>query len=61
ALGAEGLAGGEEGNPDNTLFPTVDTETEYGCENKVKLQVPVFTGALGSTEIARRNWEHFAA
>jgi len=22
---------------------------------------PVFTGALGSTEVARRNWEHFAA
>lgn len=61
ALGAEGLAGGEEGNPDNTLFPMVDTESEYGVENKVKLQVPVFTGALGSTEIARRNWEHFAA
>jgi glutamate synthase domain-containing protein 2 len=22
--------------------------------------VPIFTGALGSTEIARKNWEHFA-
>ncbi|HEX16385.1 MAG TPA: FMN-binding glutamate synthase family protein, partial [Deltaproteobacteria bacterium] len=22
--------------------------------------LPIFTGALGSTEIARRNWEHFA-
>ncbi len=61
ALGAEGLPGGEEGNPDNTLFPLVNTEVEYGVENKVKLRVPVFTGALGSTEIARRNWEHFAA
>ena len=27
---------------------------------KVKMKVPVFTGALGSTEIARANWEHFA-
>jgi len=61
ALGAKGLPGGEEGTPDNTLFPMVNTETEYGVENKVKLRVPVFTGALGSTEIARRNWEHFAA
>jgi glutamate synthase domain-containing protein 2 len=26
----------------------------------VKLRVPIFTGALGSTEIARKNWEHFA-
>jgi glutamate synthase domain-containing protein 2 len=24
------------------------------------MRIPVFTGALGSTEIARRNWEHFA-
>ena len=38
----------------------VDTETEFGDENKVKMKVPIFTGALGSTEIARKNWEHFA-
>jgi glutamate synthase domain-containing protein 2 len=61
AFGADGLPEGQEGNPDNTLFPFVDTGTEYGVEHKVKLRVPVFTGALGSTEIARRNWEHFAA
>jgi glutamate synthase domain-containing protein 2 len=60
ALGAKGLPEGQEGTPDNTLFPMVDTETEYGYKNKVKMKVPVFTGALGSTEIARRNWEHFA-
>ena len=24
------------------------------------MRVPIFTGALGSTEIARANWEHFA-
>jgi glutamate synthase domain-containing protein 2 len=24
------------------------------------MTVPIFTGALGSTEIARKNWEHFA-
>ena len=61
AMGAEGLAEGLEGNPDTTLFPTVNTETSYGVTNKVKMKVPVFTGALGSTEIARANWEHFAA
>jgi glutamate synthase domain-containing protein 2 len=60
ALGAKGLPGGEEGNPDNTLFPMVNTETEYGLKHKVKMSVPVFTGALGSTEVARANWEHFA-
>ncbi len=60
ALGAKGLPDGVVGDPDNTLFPMVDTQTEFGYENKVKMKVPIFTGALGSTEIARKNWEHFA-
>lgn len=61
ALGAKGLPSGQAGNPDNTLFPMVSTETSYGASSKVRLQVPVFTGALGSTDIAKKNWEHFAA
>jgi glutamate synthase domain-containing protein 2 len=56
AMGAEGV----EPNPDAATFPKVSTETEYGHTNKVKMKVPIFTGALGSTEIARANWEHFA-
>lgn len=60
ALGAKGLPKGALGNPDNTKFPDVNTETQYGWNDKVKMKVPIFTGALGSTEIARRNWEHFA-
>ncbi|MDR2500833.1 MAG: FMN-binding glutamate synthase family protein [Treponema sp.] len=61
AQGAEGLDQGVEANPDNARFPLVNTETAYGWDAKVKMAVPVFTGALGSTEIARKNWEHFAA
>ncbi len=61
ALGADGLPSGQVGTPDNTLFPMVNTETEYGYKTKVKMCMPVFTGALGSTDIARKNWEHFAA
>ncbi len=60
ALGAKGLPDGVIGNPDSAIFPSVNTETEYGWEEKVKMHIPVFTGALGSTEIARKNWEHFA-
>ncbi|MFH1625005.1 MAG: FMN-binding glutamate synthase family protein [Pseudomonadota bacterium] len=60
ALGARGLPSGVIGDPDTATFPAVNTETEYGWDIKVKMQVPIFTGALGSTEIARRNWEHFA-
>src|SRR5665811_407250 len=56
ALGAEGI----EADPDHAVFPAVNTETSYGAMDKVKMKVPMFTGALGSTEIARVNWEHFA-
>ncbi len=60
ARGAKGLPEGVKAGPDTALFPNVDTETEYGWDKKVKMRVPIFTGALGSTEIARKNWEHFA-
>jgi glutamate synthase domain-containing protein 2 len=56
ALGAKGI----DANPDDATFPNVDTETAFGVDSKVKMKVPIFTGALGSTEIARKNWEHFA-
>jgi len=58
ALGAEGLPAGVIGGPDTAIFPAVNTETGYGWD--IKMNVPIFTGALGSTEIARKNWEHFA-
>lgn len=60
ALGASGLPTGVEAGPDTAVFPAVSTETEYGWDIKVKMKAPIFTGALGSTEIARKNWEHFA-
>ena len=60
ALGARGLPQGVTGNSDTATFPDVNTETEYGWDVKVKMKVPIFSGALGSTEIARKNWEHFA-
>lgn len=60
AFGAKGMAKDVVPGPDTARFPSVSTETEYGWDKKVKMDVPVFTGALGSTEIARVNWEHFA-
>ncbi|MEW5721630.1 MAG: FMN-binding glutamate synthase family protein [Thermodesulfobacteriota bacterium] len=56
ALGAEGM----EEDPDQATFPRVSTETAYGLAHPVRMRLPIFTGALGSTDIARRNWEHFA-
>ncbi len=56
ALGAKGI----EPDPDVATFPNVDTQTSFGTIHKVKMKAPVFTGALGSTDIARKNWGHFA-
>jgi glutamate synthase domain-containing protein 2 len=60
AVGAHGLPEGMEPGPDTAVFSNANVETEYGWDKKVKMRVPVFTGALGSTDIARVNWEHFA-
>jgi len=56
AIGASGI----EADPDHAIFPKVTTDTWYGATEKVKMKIPMFTGALGSTEVARANWEHFA-
>ncbi|MCK4924309.1 MAG: FMN-binding glutamate synthase family protein [Spirochaetes bacterium] len=58
ALGAEAI---EAANPDIAIFPKVETESSFGHIHTVRMALPVFTGALGSTEIARRNWDEFAA
>ena len=55
-VGAVGI----EADSDKAIFPAVNVETEFGAEEKVKMKLPIFTGALGSTEIARINWEHMA-
>lgn len=53
-VGAVGI----EPDPDKATFPAVSIETEVGANGKgIRIKVPFFTGALGSTEIARVNWE----
>jgi len=51
---------GMEADSDKAVFPAVDVSTEVGNKNKIKLDVPYFTGALGSTDVARINWEENA-
>jgi len=49
---------GCEADPDKATFPSVSVETVInGNGTKIPMKLPVFTGALGSTEIARVNWE----
>jgi len=58
ALGAEAIG---EANPDEAIFPEVDTTAVYGHTNPVRMRMPIFTGALGSTDIARKHWDGLAA
>lgn len=56
AVGAVGI----EADSDKATFPAADTTTSIGADGSIKLDFPVFTGAVGSTEIARVNWEDVA-
>ena len=51
---------GVEADPDVATFPAVDCTTAVGADGGIKLDFPVFTGAVGSTDIARINWEDMA-
>src|SRR5512143_4020895 len=53
-------AWGVEADSDKAIFPMVSTEVQIGKRNKVALSLPVFTGALGSTDIAKDNWDGLA-
>ena len=55
-MGAVGI----KADSDKAIFPAVDVTAEIGVKDKVKLSFPAFTGALGSTEIARVHWESMA-
>lgn len=58
AFGAHGMVNPTE---DNCIFPNVDLETSFGNEITTKCRVPLMTGALGSTFIAAKYWNAFAA
>ena len=57
---ARGARAIDEANPDKAIFPEVDTSTVYGHNHPVRMRMPIFTGALGSTDIARKHWNSFA-
>ncbi len=61
AYGAEGISKDMTNDPDDCVFPNVNTEVEFGKEIKVKCRTPIMTGALGSTFIAAKYWNAFAA
>ncbi|UCE43414.1 MAG: FMN-binding glutamate synthase family protein [Candidatus Bathyarchaeota archaeon] len=55
-VGAVGI----ETDSDKAIFPNVDLETRIGEGKGLRLKVPWFTCALGSTRIAKDNWKELA-
>jgi len=55
-VGAVGI----EADSDKAIFPNVDLETKIGQGKGIRLKVPWFTCALGSTKIALDNWKELA-
>ena len=57
--GVEG-AYGIEADSDKAIFTNVNLETRIGKDKKIKLRMPVVIPGLGSTAIAKNNWEGLA-
>jgi glutamate synthase domain-containing protein 2 len=55
-IGAEGI----EADSDKAIFPNVDLEVKFGHDNGVKFRYPWIIPGIGSTNIAKNNWEGLA-
>lgn len=56
AVGAVGI----EADSDKAIFPNVNLETSLGHDKGIKLRLPFIIAGLGSTNIAKQNWEGLA-
>ncbi len=56
AVGAYGI----EANSDKAIFPAVDLEVKFGHDNGVKFRLPWIIPGIGSTNIAKNNWDGLA-
>jgi glutamate synthase domain-containing protein 2 len=56
AVGAHGV----EADSDKATFEKVSVETRIGRDKSIKLKVPFVLGGMGSTNVAKQNWEGLA-
>lgn len=61
SFGATGKVDNGKASNGDVLFTDVSLETSFGAKEKTKVKVPFMTGALGSTFIAAKYWDSFAA
>jgi glutamate synthase domain-containing protein 2 len=57
AAGAHGI----EASSDKAIFPAVNLEVRFGKDKGIKYRLPWFIPGIGSTNIAKNNWEGLAA
>jgi len=55
-VGAKGI----EADSDKAIFPNVNLEVHFGHDNGVKFRYPWIIPGIGSTNIAKNNWEGLA-
>ncbi len=56
AVGAIGV----EADPDKAIFPNVSLEQKIGASKTIKLRFPAVVPGLGSTNVAKNNWQGLA-
>jgi glutamate synthase domain-containing protein 2 len=56
AVGAVGI----EADPDKAIFPNVNVEQKIGADKTIKLKFPMVVPGLGSTNVAKNNWDGLA-
>jgi glutamate synthase domain-containing protein 2 len=55
-VGAQGI----EADSDKAIFPAVNLETSFGHDKGIKFRLPWVIPGIGSTNIAKNNWEGLA-
>jgi len=60
-LGTTVGAKGVEPDPDRAVFTNVNLERKIGHDGGIKTKLPIIIGAMGSTDVAKNNWEGLAA
>jgi len=56
AVGAHGI----EADSDKAIFPKVNLEVKIGHDKNIKFRLPIMIPGIGSTDIAKNNWDGLA-
>ncbi|MFH2035028.1 MAG: FMN-binding glutamate synthase family protein [Candidatus Zixiibacteriota bacterium] len=55
-VGAKGI----EADSDKAIFPNVNLEVHFGHDKGIKFRLPIMIPGIGSTDVAKNNWEGLA-